>query len=450
MLSGPILPILLKLSIPLVLSSIMGILFHAADMIIVGKFVSDDAFAAVSSTGTPRAVLVGFISNLTLGVDVCVAHAFGSRDGKRIEKAVHTAMTFGLIAGILMSVISVVFTDVMLRFINVPESIFKEASTYMKITSLGTFASCLYQYAASIMRIKGDTKRPAFYAVCAGAVNVAFNLIFVLGFGMGVDGVALATFISNVFPAILALRAIMNEKDVSQLVLKKLRIDPDLLKDILRIGIPATIRVFFFTIATFFVDSAMNSFGSEIIISGHSAGANIESFIRLIPNVVSLSAVVIIGQCYGAKNYKRMVTALGCGILTICCAGIVFGVGTLLIADKLLGIYISSPDAIAYGVTRLATISIFAFLDYIADTFAATMQNCKHSITPTVISLLCVCVVRSAWAITVSNLNLSYTVLIICYPVSYILSLIVMGIANMIILRKVKCKFASNNESETV
>lgn len=446
MLSGPILPLIIRLAIPVLLSSLMSWSFQAADMMVVGKFVSDDALAAVNAAVTPNALASGMIGLIQVGAGVVCAHAFGSRDKKRIKAAVHTSVLFGFILGIIQMCFSLAITDYMIDIMSVPDSIAADTSLYLKLYFIGSVPIRVYQYATTVLQVKGDVVRPTLYVVISGASNVALNLIFVLAFNMSVAGVALATTISNIIAAILSMRAVMTDKDDARIDIKKLRIDGGVLKEILRIGIPAALRGLLFTISCFFIDSAINSFDITAIISGHGAGGNIENMIRYFFSAVGSAAMVVTGQNYGAKNYNRMVKVLKTSIIIISVEGIILGGSAALLADKLLLAYVSSPEAIFYGATRMTFITAFCFFDTIVDVLTGFMQTCKYSLVPTVISLFSVCIFRTAWVFTAFKLNPTYEVLLACYPISYILSVTVLGIVSIFVLRKVKKKFVAKSE----
>lgn len=450
MLNGPILPTMIRLAIPIVFSNLLAIILSAADMMVVGKFVSDSAFAAVSAATIPNSLLSAIIINLGIGADICCAHAFGSRDERRIEKAVHTAMTFSIVSGILMTVIRLALAYPMLKLINVPDSILGSTLLYMNITALSALPTCINQYATSLLRLNGDTKRPAAYMILAGFVNLLLNVIFVVGFDLGISGVAWATFISTLLSATLCVRDLMKYENASRLIIKKLRIDVKILKDILRLGIPAALRSFLYTMTYFFITSAMNSFNNELIISGHGAAGNIESIIQNILMSISSATIVIIGQNYGARNYKRIVKAQWYAIIAMLTSAALTVTVSLLFADTLLRMFITSPEAVSYGVIRLQIMAATTFLDFLAELFAGTMQSCKYSVPPTIISFLCTCVVRIVWVFTMFKMFPSYAMLIACYPVSNILSAVIMGIAAMIVLGKVKKKFAAESELSAV
>ncbi len=446
MLSGPIFPLMVKLTIPILLSRLMAWAFNAADMMVVGKFVSDSALAAVSSANAPFAFVTGFLVNMGVGASVACAHAFGSKDEKRIEKAVHTSLLFGVITGIVETVIGLVISDYMLDIVMVPDNIVASTSLYLKISFAASVLRRIHQYTTIVLQVKGDVKRPALYVIISGALNVVLNLFFVLVLHLDVAGVALATLISTGIASILSIRALMQDTGAAHLDIKKLRIDIRTFLDILRIGVPASLRGLFFNITSIITDAAINSFNNAAIISGHGAGGNIESFIRDFLMAINSAAIVIIGQNYGAKNYKRITKTLFYDILAISAMGLLLSGAATVFADKLLLAYITSPEAIAFGATRMLFITLFCFFDVIVDAFTGFMQTCKYSLIPTLISLFAICVFRTAWVFTVFEKYHTYEILLACYPLSYVLSVSSLAIVNIFILRKVKRKFANNNE----
>ncbi len=447
MLSGPILPTLITLALPLVFSQLMTKLLHTADMIVVGKFVSDSALAAVGAANTPMAVMTGFITYMAVGADACCAHAFGSRDKERIEKTIHTVMAFGLLVGIFTSLVGIGLTDFMVNLMKVPDELKGDTSLYLKITYCGSLVGSIYSYSAAVLKSKGDVKKPVLYITLAGIVNVVLNVIFVCGFGMSVEGVALATVLSQILSATLAVRALIKDKDGANLMIKKIRFHSKVIKDILKIGVPSGLRTLLYTVASFFVDRAVNSINNAAMIAGSTASANVEGFVRhLLPVALYSATVVMVGQNYGARNYKRLVKVERTGLLAIMVSGLVFNLGAALFASPLLRIYISEPEAIYYGTIRMWIITSLCFFDIIADTLTGCMQTCKHSLPPTIISLFSICVFRIIWVFTAFRAWPRYEVILACYPLSYILSVTLLGIMNIIVLRKVKAKFAAESE----
>lgn len=447
MLNGPILPTMIKLAMPLVFSQLMTKLLHTADMIVVGKFVSDSALAAVGAAGTPMAVVTGFIAYMAVGADACCAHAFGSRDSERIKKTIHTVMAFALLVGLFTFLCGFSLSGFMVDLMKVPDELKSDTLLYMRITYCGALISVFFNYGSAIMKANGDVKRPVLYITLAGIVNVVLNVIFVCGFGMSVEGVALATVLSYIVSSFLAIRTLVTANNETRLVITKIRLHSEVFKDILKIGVPSGMRTLLYTAASFFVDRAVNSINNADIIAGSTASANIEGFVRhLLPVALYSATVVMVGQNYGARNYKRIVKVERTGILAIVVSGLVFSLGAAIFSSPLLRIYISEPEAIHYGTIRMWIITSLCFFDVLSDTLTGCMQTCKHSLPPTIISIFSICVFRIIWVFTAFRAWPRYEVILACYPISYILSVTILGIMNIIILRKVKAKFAAESE----
>ncbi|MBQ5848591.1 MAG: MATE family efflux transporter, partial [Treponema sp.] len=275
MTKGSVFGVLLQFSIPLICSSVLQLLFNAADVIVVGRFAGDNSLAAVGSTTALINLLVNLFVGLSVGTTVVAANFFGSNRNDDLSQTVHTAILISFIGGIILSVVGVVFSKQILLLIKAPEEVLDLATTYLKIYFAGITPTIVYNFGCALLRAKGDTKRPLYVLLFAGLVNVVLNLIFVIVFKMNVAGVAIATVISQIVAATFIIKFLCSEKSSFKLVFSKLRINIPIFIKIVKIGVPAGFQGIIFSLSNVIIQSAINSFGANIV-AANSAAANLE------------------------------------------------------------------------------------------------------------------------------------------------------------------------------
>ena len=311
---GPLLGKILLFSIPLMLSSILQLLFNAADIIVVGRFTGSQALAAVGSTSALINLLINIFVGLSVGVNVLVGKYYGGKQEQNISETVHTAMLTSLLSGLALVVLGIAAARPLLHLMGTPDDVLDQAILYMRIYFLGMPVLMIYNFGAAILRAVGDTRRPLYYLFAAGVVNVILNLTFVVGFGRWVDGVAWATVISEHISAFFIVRSMMKAPGALKLELRKLRIVPDKLRRIVKVGLPAGIQGAVFSVSNVVIQSSVNSFGS-VAMAGNTASSNIEGFVYTCMNAVYQTALSFTSQNYGAKNYLRVKKALDIAII---------------------------------------------------------------------------------------------------------------------------------------
>lgn len=420
MLSGPLFSNIILYTVPIILTSILQLLFNAADLVIVGQFCGSVSVAAVGATGSLTNLLINFFIGLSIGTGVTVAHGLGSRQKAVVHKAIHTALPIALLSGALLTVVGVLFSENFLRLMGTPENVLPLSAVYMKIYFAGITFTMVYNYCAAILRAAGDTKSPLLFLSLAGVINVLLNILFVTVFDMNVAGVALATAISQGISAALVVIALMRRKDVCRLELKKLRFYRQPLIKMLQIGMPAGIQSSLFSISNVLIQSSVNSFG-DIFMSGNAAAANIEGFVYVSMNAFSQTAVNFIGQNVGAGQYKRVSRVLKICLWSVSAVGIGLGVLAYVLGPALLAIYIpDSPAAISYGMIRLAYICLPYVFCGLMDVSTGALRGLGESFVPMLISVLGVCGLRIGWIYTIFQLPRFHTPQ--CLYFSYLVS----------------------------
>lgn len=435
MCNGPLFRKIMVFSLPLMLSGLLQLLFNAADIVVVGRFAGSQALAAVGSTSSLINLLVNVFMGLSIGANVMVARYYGAGQKRELDEMIHTAIMTSIVSGVALIFIGLIFAGPALRLMGTPEDVIEHSVLYMRIYFIGMPVMMLYNFGSAILRAVGDTKRPLYYLLFAGVINVGLNLIFVIFFQMGVAGVAAATVISQVVSAYLVVRCLVLNDGSVHLDLKRLRINKDKLIKMVRIGVPAGLQGSMFSISNVLIQSAVNSFGS-IVMAGNTAGQNLEGFVYTAMNALHQSAVSFTGQNYGARKYKRIVH------ITIICQGCVFVIGLGLsmllyfFSPQLLQLYSTDPEVIQYGVLRLSIICATYFLCGMMDVMVGVLRGMGYAIAPMIVSLTGVCVFRVVWIYTIFAKFRTLKVLYISYPVTWAITFVVQLIMFIVIYRR--------------
>ena len=437
--SGPMLQKIILFSLPLAASSILQLLFNAADVVTVGRFAGSTALAAVGSNGALINLLVNLFVGLSLGANVVAARCFGARDDQGVQNTVHTAVTLGLVSGVLLAGVGFFVARGLLELMSSPEDVIDLATLYLKIYFLGMPMTMLYNFSSALLRAVGDTKRPLYCLAAAGIINVVLNLVFVIGFSMSVAGVALATIISQTVSACMVTRMLMKEEGALHLDLHHLGFHMGALKQILLIGLPAGLQSTVFSLSNVVIQSAINSFGSTVV-AGSSASANLEGFVYTAMNAFSQAAVTFTSQNMGARKYQNLnrvvLNCLLCAIVT----GVVLGGGAVLAGTQLLHFYSSDAAVVAAGYERLRVICGTYLLCGIMDTLASSLRGLGYSVLPMVVSLVGSCLLRLVWIATIFQLNRTPFMLYISYPISWVLTAAVHLACLLVVRHKMKNK----------
>ena len=421
MLEGPLLGSILGYTVPIILTSVLQLLFNAADLMIVGRFCGSISVAAVGATSSLTSLLVNFFIGLSVGAGVTIAHGLGSRKDDVVHNAVHTALPTALISGGVLTVIGVVFSGLFLRLMGTPESVLPLSAGYMRIYFAGITFTMVYNFSAAILRAVGDTKSPLLYLTLAGVVNVVLNIFFVTVFHMNVAGVALATTVSQAISAVLVVRALMKRTDACRLELKKMRIHRVQLLKILRIGLPAGLQSSLFSISNVMIQSSINSFG-DVLMSGNAAASNIEGFVYASLNSFHQTAINFIGQNAGAGKYKRVTRILIICLISVTLTGLALGALGYGFGPALLSLYITdSQEAIACGMARLSCVCILYFICGMMDVSTGALRGLGESFIPMIISLLGVCGICIGWVLAIFPIPAFHSAqsLYLSYPISW-------------------------------
>lgn len=456
MTSGPIFINIIRFVLPLILTGTLQLLYNAADIIVVSNYGSDNALAAVSSTGSLINLIVNVFMGLSIGASVLTAQSFGANSRKDVSEAVHTSMAIAVLSGVIVGVFGFSASHKLLELMDSPPSVIDLSALYVKIFFIGAPANMVYNFGAAILRAVGDTKRPLYYLMFSGVINVVLNLVFVIGLGMDVAGVALATIISQLISAALIVICLVRSDNEVKLTLKKIKIYPKKLAKILAIGLPAGIQGSVFSISNVIIQSSINFFGDDVM-GGNGAATSLEGFIYIAMNSLYQAAITFTGQNYGAKKYKRIsAVAVECALI-VC--GVGFGLGLLAktFATQLLGIYTDKPAELDYGIIRMNVICLTYFTCGLMDVMVGMLRGIGYSFISTLNSIVFVCGFRILWIFTYfakikasgADTERCLTVLYDSYPISWLMASAVNAVCFIIFFTIAKKKNPPENEAPT-
>lgn len=427
MLEGPLFSSVVFYTVPIIMTSVLQLLFNAADLIVVGRFCGSISVGAVGATGSLTALLVNLFVGLSIGAGVAVAHGIGSRDEEQVSNAVHTALPLALLGGVVLTVLGFVLSEPLLTLMGTPENTLPLAITYMEIYFCGITFTVVYNFCAAILRAAGDTRSPLIFLTIAGVANVVLNVFFVRSLHMNVAGVALATTISQAIAAVLVVRALIQRTDACKLQLRKMRFYKSQLVKIVRIGLPAGIQSSLFSISNVLIQSSINSFG-DMFVSGNAAASNIESFLYVTLNSFHQTTVNYVGQNVGARQYRRANNTVWICQSCVLVVGLMMGTAMWAFGEQLLGIYISdSQEAIRYGMVRFVYVTLPYFMLGLLDVSTGALRGYGKSLAPMIISVLGICGIRVLWIFTVFQLPAFHNPkwLYLSYPISWVVTLVV-------------------------
>lgn len=429
---GPILPRLLQFSIPLILSSLLQLLFNAADVVVVGRFAGNNSLAAVGSTGSLINLLINLFMGLSIGANVVAANYFGAKRSKELVETVHTSILVSFVCGIVLTIVGVVGSKYILILMQAPHEVLTLATLYLKIYFGGITATMIYNFGSALLRAKGDTKRPLYILFGAGIMNLVLNLIFVISFKMDVAGVGWATVISQCFAAAAVLIILVREKDDFKLNFRRLSINTHIFAKIVKIGLPAGFQGIMFSFSNVIIQSSVNSFGA-ISIAGNAAAVNLEGFVYTSMNGFSQGSLTFCSQNLGAGKIDRIKKVVLVSQVCIAIIGALLGGLFLLFRNQLIGIFSSSPEVIQAGVRRFWVIMTTYYLCGMMDGLSNSIRGIGHSLTPVITSLCGACLYRIIWIFTIFQIPQFHNVycIYVTYPISWLFTFV----ANIIFYR---------------
>lgn len=427
MCNGTIMDKLISFSLPLMLSSILQLMFNAVDIIVVGRFSGSQALAAVGSTTALINIFTNLFIGISLGANVLAARYFAAGRDKEMSEAVHTAVTLALLSGIAMAFVGAGASGFALGLMDTPADVIDQSVTYMRIYFMGMPFFMLYNYGAAVLRAVGDTKRPLVFLIIAGLANVVLDLLLVIVIPLGVAGVAVGTVASQMISSILVLRCLYKSEGSYQLRFSKLTMKWSYLKRIFQVGVPAGIQSTVINISNALLQSSVNSFGSTAM-AGYTAANNILGFLYVAVNAVTQACMSFTSQNYSVGKQKRMDRVLmDCMVLSVV-VSVVLGVGAYIFGSQVLRIYTADTDVIRCGLEILSITTVPYFLCGIMDLIPGALRGMGHSAVPMILSVIGTVGIRVLWIYGFFPQHRSLQFLFISYPGSWIATIIMQAV----------------------
>ncbi len=425
MLNGSIADKLLQFANPLALTGILQQVFNAMDVMVVGRFASKQAMAAVGSNTPIVGLMVNLFVGISLGANVTIARYIGQERPKDVKKAVHTAILISIVCGLGAGILGLLFSGPVLSLMDVPPEVLPMALAYLRLYLCGLPVILLYNFEAAIFRACGDTKTPLICLVLAGILNVVLNLFFVVGLHRNADGVALATVISNAFSAITMFILLLRTDQVVKIDLSSFHPDPHVFRVIIRIGLPAGIQSMVFSFSNILIQSAINSLGADIMAAS-SAAFNVEIFAYFIVNAFGQGCTTFIGQNNGAGKKERCKKITKIAFLMDLVATVVISAVIIIFAKYILSFFNEDPAVLSYGLMRVKFITYFQVVNATIEIFSGTLRGYGNSLAPALIALLGICGTRIIWVYTVFPRDPEFSTLLGCYPLSWIVTAVIL------------------------
>ena len=436
MLSGPILPELIKFSLPIIFTGVLQQLYTTADNIVVGQFGGDDALAAVGATSAIINILVAVFINIFVGTNILVARSKGAGDDAMLKKIVSTTYIVALAMGLIITLVGELLARPMLLLTACPEEILPGAMKYLRIYFIGIPASMFMNFAASVIRTAGDSRTPFLVFSLSGIVNVIFNVIFTLLFRDPVASVAIATIVSMYLSAVLFFIYMCRMNDACRLHPLKFSFNLSVFLKTIKYGIPSVISSVSFSLTTLIITPAINAFGKEGM-AGSAASASVEAYLYAINNSFMAAVVAFVGQNIGAGNRERVGKVLKTAYLSVTALMSVYTVAIIALGRELLWLFIpGATEAIEFAQLRLTVIMSVAVINGIMNVNAGALQAYGYTIVQMISNLVGVCAFRIVWMTAVYPFNQTPLMLWICYPISWVVTCVAIFIVVMIMTYK--------------
>ncbi|MBR3393350.1 MAG: MATE family efflux transporter [Firmicutes bacterium] len=393
---------LIQFALPLLIGNIFQQLYNTVDTWVVGNYVSSEAFAAVGTVGPIINMLIGIFMGLASGAGVVISQYYGARRDQEVSDTVHTSMMMTFILAVIFTVLGIVIAPAMLHMMKTPENVFPESLMYLRIYFGGIVGLMVYNMGAGILRAVGDSQRPFYFLIVSAVINTVLDLVFVLGFHMGVEGVALATVIAQLLSALLTLYVLMRAHSSIRVMFSQLKIHMDEMKKIIRVGIPAAIQMAITSFSNIFVQSYINFFGADCM-SGWTAYAKIDQLILLPMQSLALSSTTFVGQNLGANLPDRAKKGIRISLLLSCVATVILMIPVLIFARPLVAFFNAKPEVVEYGAKLLIWMSPFYVLCCVNQIYAGALRGAGNSKAPMIIMLGSFVVFRQAYLFIMAN-----------------------------------------------
>lgn len=415
---------IIAFAIPIFLGNLFQQLYNTADSLIVGNFIGSEALAAVSSSGNLIFLMVGFFNGIAMGAGVVIARYYGARKLEEVEKAVHTLVAFGLIAGVVLTVLGMFSTPYILRLMGTPANVLPNSVMYFRIYFAGSVGFVMYNIFVGILQSVGDSRHPLIYLIISSITNVVLDLVFIAGFKMGVGAAAAATIISQILSALLCFRRLVKCKEEYRIQIRKIRIHRNMMSQIIENGVPSGVQNSIIALANVVVQSNINAFGAAAM-AGCGAYSKIEGFGFLPITCFAMSLTTFISQNLGARQYDRARKGARFGIICSITMAEVVGVIIYVLIPNLIKAFDSNPKVIEFGIAQARTVTLFYFLLALSHCLAAIFRGAGKSVVPMVVMMLCWCVIRIVYITIAVKIVPVIRTVFWAYPLTWFLSSVI-------------------------
>ncbi|MBE6657795.1 MAG: MATE family efflux transporter [Ruminococcaceae bacterium] len=421
MTEGSIIRHLITFAFPLLIGNIFQQLYNTVDTWVVGNYVSNEAFSAVGTVGPIINMLIGFFLGLSSGAGVVISQYYGAKKYDKVQNTVHTAILMTIILGVIFTFLGIGMAPFMIRFMKTPESVIPQSTAYLTIYFSGVIGLMLYNIGSGILRAVGDSQRPFYFLVVSAVMNTVLDLVFVLAFDMGVEGVALATVVAQCTSAVLVIITLMRTDTCIHLSWKKLKIHWDMMKKIIRVGIPAAIQMAITSFSNVFVQSYINHFGADCM-SGWTAYSKIDQLIFLPMQSLALASTTFVGQNLGQNQVERAKKGVSISLMLSVISTIIVMIPVIIFSGSFVAFFNDKPEVIEYGTLFLHWITPFYVLCCVNQVYSGALRGAGNSRAPMVIMLVSFVAFRQLYLFIVANF-ISNTVLPIAmgYPAGWLL-----------------------------
>ena len=418
---GPVIRNIITFTFPLFLGQLLQQLYNIEDAWVIGNFSSNDAFAAVASTGTVVFLIIGFFAGLGTGGSVLISRFFGAHDQEMVSRSIHTHFLMAIAASLISTAAGLLFNRPLLLLLGTPEAVLPYAQQYLSIYFAGVSTVIIYNVSMAIMRSLGDSLHPLYYLIFSSFLNMGLDLLFVIGFRRGIAGAALATVISQGVSAILCVRHLMRLPGYMRLDFRKLKLHRSLMKELISLGLPAGLQNAVITVGNLAVQKNINSFG-PYAMAGQGAYARIEGFVFLPIMSLSLSIPTFISQNLGARQYERAKKGARFGVLSAVVLAELVGIFFYLFAPALISFFVSEPESVRLGASYARVTSLFYFLLAFAHATAGVMRGCGKAVVPMANMLIFWCGIRIVYVTTILHFIPQFQMIAWAYPLTWGLS----------------------------
>ena len=460
MTSGPLTGKIISFALPVLLTNILQLLYNSADMMVVGRFAEDGAgaLAAVGSTGTLFHLITNVFIGFSIGTGVVVAQAIGAQDRRRTQNLIETSILLTVISSVIVASVGYFIAEPLLRMMKTDPEVLGQATLYLRIVLIGSPTLICYNFGAAILRAYGDTKRPLYFLLISGTLNVALNLVFVIGFRMDVAGVALATVISQLVSSIFVWRYILRKDFPYRPELKHMKFHWDCIKEILRIGIPTGLQSSMFSISNILMQSTINSLG-KYVMAGSAAAINIEMYLNQVNAAIGSAAMTFAGQNVGAQKPDRVKKVMWISLGVAVVADLVLGSLLVIFGEQLLWLFNTDPLVIRYGMIRVVIMCSCYALSAGMEVLGSHIRGMGYSTLPTMVNLVCICVFRILFILFLypilpqnilpflqNQTEQSFFYVIAIFPISYVLTVVGLSVTWVYYTRKMCRTMAQRSE----